>query len=49
MNHGIISEGVVLLVARNIYLATGHGTLLVVENVARIPATLLGDRGWGHE
>ena len=48
MNHGIISEGVVLLVARNIYLATGYGTL-VVENVARIPATLLGDRGWGHE
>ena len=48
MNHGTISEGVVLLVAKNIYLATGYDTL-VVENVARIPVTLLGARGWGHE
>ena len=48
MNHGTISEGVVLLVAKNIYLATGYDTL-VVENVARIPVTLLGATGWGHE
>ena len=47
MNHGTISEGVVLLVAKNIYLATGYADTLVVENVAIIPVALLGARGWG--